>query len=95
MELHHSINLLKRILGTPGTSREPWAPPGPQKQPYLNKGTAPEAFDCCIRLRFLHRIAPRTSLDSFISSIKTLPKSDKCVWAHPMEEEVSSLRPKT
>ena len=56
-------------LGAPGNSQQLLAPVtiwGPQKRPYLNQYTAPEALDCCIQILSLQRIAPRTTLAHFI-----------------------------
>ena len=33
--------------------------------PYVDRLTAPEAVDCCIRILSLQRIIPRTALDHF------------------------------
>ena len=37
----------------------------PQQRPYFHKFPTPEAFDCCIRICLLQRIAPRSPLDRF------------------------------
>ena len=48
-------------LGPPGTPLgslwTPGDPHGPKKQQYLNKCTAPEALDCCIRILSLQHIS--------------------------------------
>ena len=52
--------------GTPlGPSQAPGSPHGPQKQPYLNKCTAPGDIDCCIRILSLQRMTARTPLARF------------------------------
>ena len=56
------INNTMQILGTPVTSwgppRDPPPPQGSQKRPYLNQCTAPDAFDCCIRILSLRERSP-------------------------------------
>ena len=55
----------------------PWEPHGPQKYQYLNKYTAPEAFDCCVRTCLLLPIAPRPPQGRFV--YKNDAKSNKLV----------------
>ena len=38
----------------------------PQKRSYLSKCTAPQAVNCCIRIRSLQRITLRTPMDRFV-----------------------------
>ena len=59
----------------PGTTWDHQGPAvtrhGPQKQPYLNKFTAPEAFDSCIRILFLQHFTP-ASPGTWQTALRTL-----------------------